>query len=91
MITVSISGLINVENLQTTLAIIWTTLICFPHPPLLLSLCHRFSLSAMVHSNPNPCSLSEIMQKLQHAELIKEEEDFLLITDEDLEASLEKN
>lgn len=31
------------------------------------------------------------MQKLQHAEILDEEEDFLVITNEDLEAKVEEN
>lgn len=36
-------------------------------------------------------TMTEVMAKFQHADLVNEEEDFLVITEEDLEANLEEN
>lgn len=71
---------------------IWTKYLGGPHPPFFSSP----SSFCLIHLNmPSNNTIShtmmEVIQKLQDTDILVEEEDFLVITDEDLEAHVEEN
>lgn len=67
---------------------IWTDCLGGPHPPFELSKTFILSHFDMNRQNPISHTLTEIMQKLQHFDIINNEEDFLVIN---LEASVEES
>lgn len=91
MITCNIPGLYGDLRVQWRPVLIWTDFLSMPQPPLALQFLPLFSLLIMFRQNPLSNTMSEIVQKLQHADMINDEEDFLVITEEDLEASMEEN
>lgn len=56
----------------------------------LLWLPHFFTLEIMSSSNPIHHTMIEVLQKLQRSDILAEEEEFMVITEADLEASVEK-
>ena len=69
---------------------LWTKLLGGPHPFKTLVTIFPLSL-AMEHRNPFSNSISKIMEKLQKADIINEEEDFLILTEDNLAATVEEN
>lgn len=71
---------------------IWTKCLGGPHPSFLDSLSPfgSFYLS-MASKGTISHTITKVLQKLQHTDILAEEEDFLVITDEDLEVSVEEN
>lgn len=63
-----------------------------PHPPRLLLLCYlSFSLPLMSEESSIAHIMSEIMHRLQYADIIDDEEDFLVLIEENFMASQEEN
>lgn len=71
---------------------IWTKKLGGPHPPFVVALSFLW-LYHILMSGKHFIShtMSEVMQKFQQAEIVDDNEDFLFITEEDLEASVEEN
>lgn len=74
------------------LVFIWTWLLGGPHPPISHQI--AFCLVKFFSMNTKTTishTMTEVMQKLQHTDDLDKEEDFLVITDEDLEARVEES